>query len=50
MREDIIFFLIVEGGSVIKMRERGLGADFDIFEEGFVRDIMRFAGAGEGVS
>lgn len=37
----------VEGESVIKMRDEGLVADFDIFERGSVRDIMRFAGAGD---
>lgn len=37
---------MTEGGSVIRMREEGLLADLDIFEEGSVRDIMRFAGAG----
>lgn len=36
---------MVFGVSVIRMRERGLGADFDIFERGSVRDIMRFEGA-----
>jgi hypothetical protein len=36
---------MIGGGSVIRIRERGLGADFDIFWEGSWRDIMRFAGA-----
>lgn len=37
---------IVEGSSVRRMRETGLGSDFDIFEKGEVRDIMRLEGAG----
>lgn len=45
MRADMSFFFMVDGGSVIRMRERGLDADFDILESGSVRDIMRFAGA-----
>lgn len=38
---------MVWGESVIRMREEGLDADFDIFEKGSVRDIMRFEGADE---
>jgi hypothetical protein len=33
------------GGSVIRIRDKGEGSDFDIFFRGLVRDIILFAGA-----
>jgi hypothetical protein len=41
---------MVAGGSVMRMRERGLGDDFDIFWRGSERDIMRLAGAKPSLS
>jgi len=35
---------MVDGESVMRMRERGDGADLDILVVGEVRDIMRFVG------
>ena len=42
----VSFFWMRDGESVIRMRERGEGSDFDIFFTGLVRDIILFAGAG----
>jgi hypothetical protein len=39
------FFVIVEDESVIKIRDLGFGADFDILWVGRSRAITRFAGA-----
>lgn len=50
VKAEEIFWVMVDGVSVIRMRERGEGADLDILEDGVVRDIMRFVGAGEIVS
>ena len=36
---------MIDGESVMRMRERGEGADFDILVVGDVRDMMRFVGA-----
>lgn len=36
---------MVEGVSVMRIRDRGEGADLDIFWRGDARDIMRFVGA-----
>ena len=33
------------GESVIRIRDRGDGSDFDIFFRGLVRDMILFAGA-----
>lgn len=41
---------MVDGESVMRMRERGDGADLDILVVGEVRDIMRFVGAGVNVN
>lgn len=41
---------MVEGESVMRMRDEGLVALLDIFDKGSVRDIMRFAGAVDLVS
>jgi hypothetical protein len=41
------FFVIVEDESVMRMRDLGLGADFDILWVGRSRAITRFAGAAE---
>lgn len=39
------FLRISEGESVIRIRERGLGCDLDIFWRGSRRDITLLAGA-----
>jgi hypothetical protein len=44
------FFVIVEDESVIKIRDLGFGADFDILWVGRSRAITRFAGAAEVLS
>lgn len=45
MRAVLSLVRMVEGESVIRMRDEGLAALLDILERGSVRDIMRFAGA-----
>lgn len=41
----MIFFWITEGGSVMRIRERGFVADLDIFDVGSWRDMTLLAGA-----
>lgn len=44
VRAEEIFWEMAVGVSVMRMRERGEGADLDILVVGDVRDIMRFVG------
>lgn len=50
VRATLIFFWMVDGESVRRMRDFGSGWDLDILEVGSLRDITRFAGAGILVS